>query len=208
MGFIEGFDGAHSGLYIPGSVNGKYYSDLKRYLTYVVPSSCVNDPLPFVDHLKNVMGETSIRGFAQGTGVDHSTYSRLLDEDNGMVPSLLTLTRIVEGAGLSDAGVYRIITDTVTINAETDTHRLVFSDNAPALEGSLAEQFKGYRNARGLSQRTLAEKANVDHSALSRIESKIAGKNSIPAIVTFANLSYALGLNPRQVRGLLRAIIT
>jgi transcriptional regulator with XRE-family HTH domain len=85
-----------------------------------------------------------------------------------------------------------------------DTCRFVFSANAPALEGSIAEQLKGYRKARGLFQRILADRVNVDHSTLSKIESS----RSVPALVTFANIAYVLGLNARQVRGVLRAVTT
>jgi hypothetical protein len=83
----------------------------------------------------------------------------------------------------------------------------VFSDNAPALEGTIGKQFEGYMLAKDVSsQRVLAGRINVDHSTLSKIVSPKDGEVVIPTLKTFANFVTVLGLNARQVRGLLRAI--
>ena len=177
------------------------YLELKQFLAYVAPSSRVDTPLSFAQHLKKIVGRTSGRSFSEGVGVDHSTLSRLLNSTRA--PELATVARIIEGADLSDEHACQVIADSVTVSVPSNTCRLVFSDNAPALEGSISEQVIGYRLARGLSQRTLAEKTNVDHASISRLESR----GALFTFANFARLVSALGLNARQIRGALRAVI-
>ena len=206
MQAVETLNRENFGLHIPKSIPSEDCLTLMRYLTPVATSASKAIRLPFADHLKKVMGKDSGRSFAQGKGVDHSTFSRLLNSDRN--PSLPTLVRTIEGADLSDAQAYQIVIDSATVIIPDDAVRLVFSDNAPALEGTIAEQLKGYRKARGLSQRVLAGRANVDHSSLSRNESTKAEKDRVLGLVMFANLAFVLGLNARQVLGVLHSAVT
>jgi transcriptional regulator with XRE-family HTH domain len=201
---LESFAGANCGLPTSRSIPSSDCLTLKRYLTYVAASPHEHSSLSFTDHLKRAMGKTSGRDFAQNTGVDHSTFSRILNSDR--TPSLPTVARTIEGAKLSDTQAYQIIIDSATVVIPDDACRFVFSDSAPALEGTVAEQLKGYRKARGLSQRVLADRANVDHTSLSRIESSQKEKERVPGLVMFANLACVLGLNVKQVRGFLHTV--
>ncbi len=173
-------------------------SIMEGYLVYAVPSSGEDKILPFAAHLKEIIGKASRRGFAKSITLDHSTLSRLLSSDRA--PELVTAARIIEGVHLSDAQAYQIVTDSVTVRASSDACRYIYSDNAPALEGSFAEQLKGYRNARNLSQRLLAKKANVNNSTISKLESE----ERFPTLLDLANLAFVLGLNAQQVRGIVR----
>lgn len=59
---------------------------------------------------------------------------------------------------------------------------------------SFGDIVRDYREERRLNQRTLARKAGLDHSAISKIE---AGKR-IPSLSTVFKISRGLGLNHKQ----------
>ena len=178
-------------------------SKLEAFLIYAVSSPSENASLSFAKHLRKLVGKTAVKRFAKDVNVDYTTLSRLLNSAD-RTPSLPTVARTVEGVNLSDAQAYQIIMDSATVSMPIGVLRRVFSDNAPVLEGSIGEQLKGYRLARNLTQRILADRANVDHASISRFESE----DRVPAFVTFANIAYVLGLNAGQVRGVLRAVTT
>ncbi len=178
------------------------HSILEGYLVYVVPSSGEDEILPFSKHLRRIKGRVKGRVLGRRIVMDHSMLSRLLNSSRN--PTLATVVRITER--FSDEQVHKIVTDATTVGVETDTRRRIFSDDAPALEGSIGVQFGGYMLAKGVSQRVLAGRIDVDHSTLSKIVSPKDGEVVIPTLKTFANFVTVLGLNARQVRGLLRAI--
>jgi transcriptional regulator with XRE-family HTH domain len=196
MQALETFDGRGYDAQIPESIPSEDYLTLKQYLTYAAPSLCGDMPLSFAAHLKKIKGKTSGRCLAGSVGIDQSTLSRLLNLER--TPKLEIAAKIIENADLSDEYAYQVIADASTV--EVSACRRVFSNQAPALTGSVAEQFKGYRSARDLSQRQLAERANFDHASVSRLESD----KGLPTLPMFANLAFVLGLNARQVRGFLR----
>jgi hypothetical protein len=185
-------------------VQSRKHSVLEGYLVYVVPSVREDEILPFSKHLRSIKGKLKVGVLGSQIGMDHSVLSRLLNLSRN--PTLATVVRITEGFSLSDEQVYKIVTDAATIGVETDACRWVFSDDAPALEGTMGEQFEGYMLAKGVSQRVLAGRIDVNHSILSKIVSPKDGKVVIPAFITFANFVTVLGLNARQVRGLLSAV--
>jgi transcriptional regulator with XRE-family HTH domain len=176
---------------------------LETFLTYAVPSSGANQPFPLAEHLGRLVGKTSMRNFGKTVGLDNTTISKLLKAVKPENPALAMTASIAKDLSLSDEQIYRIIINAATVSVETDACRRVFSDDAPALEGSIGKQFKGYRLARGFSQRLLADRANVAHASVSRLES---GKR-VPSFVSLARLASVLGLNTRQVRGALRAVV-
>jgi predicted transcriptional regulator len=172
---------------------------LETFLIYAVPPSGENPPLTFAEHLTRLVGKSSVRKFAKDVDVNHAVLTRLLNSDR--IPGLSTVARIIEGSGLSDAQAYKIIIGSATVSMPIGIGRRVFSDDAPVLKGSVAEQLKGYRDARGLFQRVLAGRTGFSHSTISRLESE----DRVPGLLAFANSTVVLGLNTKQVRGVLRA---
>lgn len=146
----------------------------------------------------------SHRQLAFRSGVDHSTLSRLARSDREA--SLEVFSRIVDSLELSDELTYALTLGGLPKGTGSGK-RAVNNDSAPVLEGSLGQQLKGYMEQRGVSQRALEAKikatfpdATLDHSAISRIISN----ERYPLLSSFALITYSLGLNPAQVRGLVR----
>ena len=187
-----------------GPAQNRNHSILEDYLVYAVSSSGEDEILPFSKHLRRIKGKVKGRVLGRRIGMDHSMISRL--QNSSRNPTLSTVVRITERFGLSDEQVHKIVTSAATVGVETDARRRVFSDDAPALEGTIGVQFGGYMLAKGVAQRVLAGRIDVDHSTLSKIVSPKDGEVVIPTLKTFANFVTVLGLNARQVRGLLRAI--
>lgn len=181
------------------SIPAQSHLQLETFLTYVFSSFDDHTLLPFAAHLKKILGKTSSRSFAEGAGLDHSTLLRLIHSNKA--PKLTTVARIIKYADLSDEYVYQIVADSASLDMSRNSSRLVFSDEAPVLSGRVAEQIKVYRHARGLSQRILAEKANIDHATISRLESE----EKDPYFTNFARIVFALGLNAEQIHGALHA---
>lgn len=62
----------------------------------------------------------------------------------------------------------------------------------------LAETVRNARDARGLSQQELAERAGVDHTYISHIE---AGRRDNLTLGKLRNLADALGVPPHELMG-------
>ena len=178
-----------------------------NYLLLVSPT-CRNSPsVSFAEYFRRFVGKgrnkISQRRLALDCGIHPSAMSRLLNGDS--VPKLATAARIIERAHLSDEQVYKLIMDFVPDAIWSNTDRWVFRRDAPVLEGNLGEQLKGYRLARnGVTMHSLELSTRVDHSTLSRIERQDEEHQRIPILTTFVKTVYGLGLNARQIHGLLR----
>jgi transcriptional regulator with XRE-family HTH domain len=184
------------------------FDPLVSELSQVIDNNSMQG-INFADYLKKILRERNLsqRGLALQAGIDHSTLSRLMSKD--MDSSLVIFAAITGFLSLSDQVVYEIVLGSLPEREVASKGRTVFKKTAPVSLGNFGEQLKGYRKRRGIpSQKALAAKVRefhpnraIDHSEIYRIEAR--GRK--PMFSTFAGIAYALGLNPAQVGGLVKA---
>ena len=179
------------------------WKELRRHITVVAHKSGSEPRLSFAEFLKELQRVAGISDRALGvrSGVDHATILRIKAETR--TPFLSTAWAILGQFDLGDADIHRLIMDSVPERLVVDSAiRTVFSTEAPAVQGTFAEQLGAFRKARKLSFRALGSKSGIHRTTIWRMEND---RFSVPALTTFAATAYQLGLNARQVRGLVRA---